>query len=255
MPRLPRPLRASMSHPLRCSLRRALPRSLQIAATALAGSLFVACAAHADAVARNATELRDLLRGTATPAALEPIKTEGWCGPQGCFVDVGELRLDRDKGGFAKAPGGRQLVLVEHKAMGGEPLPDIDWTSTDAYRVTSGGQRWGTCMEFAHTGIGKSGVYQRWNSVVLVPFNGGKPAGTAHRFVGYWAGCDSLQATATQGQVVLPVIERGEPTASKPLRLVNQQCSAKSCDGQIDRRVIDGDPASEDGTLSMRDAR
>ena len=247
-------LSRSMPRPPRRSLPRSLPRSLTIAATALAGSLFVACAAHADAVARNATELRDLLRGTATPAALEPIKTEGWCGPQGCFVDVDELRLDRDKGGFAKAPGGKQFVLVEHKAMGGEPLPDIDWTSTDAYRVTAGGQRWGSCMEFTHTGIGKSGVYQRWVSVVLVPFNGGKPAGTAHRFVGYWAGCDSLQ-TAAAGQVVLPIVEHGEPMASKPLRLVNQQCSAKGCDGEIDRRVIDGDPRSESGTVTITGAK
>ncbi|HEY1398108.1 hypothetical protein [Roseateles sp.] len=229
-----------------------LSRLLPIAATALAGSLFAACAAHADAVARNATELRDLLRGTATPAALDPIKTEGWCGPQGCFVDVGELRIDRDKGGFAKATGDRQIVLVEHKAMGGDALPDLDWTSTDAYRVTVRGQRWGTCMEFSHTGIGKSGVYQRWTSVVLVPFSGALPAGTAHRFVGYWAGCDSLQAAATQGQVVLPIVERNEPKAPKPLRLVNHSCSAKGCDGQVDRREIDGDPSGADGALSMR---
>jgi hypothetical protein len=228
-----------------------LSRLLPIAATALAGSLFVACAAHADVVARNATELRDLLRGTATPAALEPIKTEGWCGPQGCFVDVGELRLDRDKGGFAKAPGGKQLVLVEHKTMGGDPLPDIDWTSTDAYRVALDGQRWGSCMEFTHTGIGKSGVYQRWTSVVLVPFSGGKPAGTAHRFVGYWAGCDSLQA-AGAGQVLLPVIERGEAKAAKPVRLVSYECSAKGCDGKVDERIVDGDPVGESGGMSIR---
>ncbi|MFX1681792.1 hypothetical protein PV762_21445 [Mitsuaria sp. CC2] len=226
-------------------------RLLQIAAAALAGSLFAACAAHADAVARNATELRDLLRGSATPTVLEPIKTEGWCGPQGCFVDVGELRLDRDKGGFAKAPGGKQLVLVQHKPMGVESLPDIDWTSTDAYRVMAGGQRWGTCMEFTHTGIGKSGVYQRWTSVVLVPFSGDKPAGPAHRFVGYWAGCDSLQA-ASAGQVLLPVIERGEPKAAKPVRLVNYQCSAKGCEGKVDERIVDGDPAGENGGMSIR---
>jgi len=226
-------------------------RLLQIAAAALAGSLFAACAAHADAVARNATELRDLLRGSATPTVLEPIKTEGWCGPQGCFVDVGELRLDRDKGGFAKAPGGKQLVLVQHKPMGVESLPDIDWTSTDAYRVMAGGQRWGTCMEFTHTGIGKSGVYQRWTSVVLVPFSGDKPAGPTHRFVGYWAGCDSLQA-ASAGQVLLPVIERGEPKAAKPVRLVNYQCSAKGCEGKVDERIVDGDPAGENGGMSIR---
>ncbi|WP_431286632.1 hypothetical protein [Roseateles chitinivorans] len=105
MSRLSRPL----PHTLRGSLRRTVRRSLPVMATALAGSFFVACAAHADAVARNATELRDLLRGTATPAALEPVKTEGWCGPQGCFVDVGELRLDRDKGASPGRPGASRL--------------------------------------------------------------------------------------------------------------------------------------------------
>jgi hypothetical protein len=135
--------------------------------------------------------------------------------------------------------------------MGSEPLPDLDWTPTDAYRVTAGGQRWGTCMEFTHAGIGKSGVYQRWVSVVLVPFNGAQPAGTAHRFVGYWAGCDSLQAAASAGQVTLPVIEHGEPKAEKPLRLVKHQCTAKGCEGVIDLRAVNGDPAGPDGALSL----
>lgn len=230
------------------SVRRALP----VAATALAGSLFVACAAHADAVARNATELRDALRGSAAAAALAPVKTEGWCGPQGCFVDAGELRIDRDKGGLVRADGGKRIALIEHKPLGGEALPDLDWTPTDAYQVTSGGQRWGLCLEFTHAGIGKSGVYQRWVSVVLVPFSGDKPAGTAHRFVGYWAGCDSLQAGSAAGQVALPVIERGEPKGPKPVRLVNYQCSAKGCEGKVDERVVDGDPVGESGGMSIR---
>ena len=102
------------------------------------------------------------------------------------------------------------------------------------------------------TGIGKSGVYQRWVSVVLVPFSGGKPAGTAHRFVGYWAGCDSLQAAATQGQVLLPVIERSEPKGAKPVRLVDYQCSATGCEGKVDERIVDGDPVGESGGMSIR---
>ena len=228
-------------------------RPVALAAIALACSAFAACAAQADALAKNATELRDLLRGPATAATLTPIKTEGWCGPQGCFVDAGELRLDRDKGGLARADdqAGKRIQVVEHKSAGGPALPDLDWTPLDAYEVSLGGKRWGSCMEFTHAGLGKSGVYQRWTSVMLVPFDGNRPAGMAHRFVGYWAGCDSLQAGATPTTVALPVIERNEPAAGKPLRLVGYQCTAKGCDGKLDARTIDGDPTGESGALAI----
>jgi len=219
---------------------------------ALAGALFTACAAQADTVARNATELRDALRGNTPAAVLEPLKTEGWCGPQGCFVDAGELRIDRDKGGFARAEGGRKLQVVEHKAQGGDALPDLDWTPTDAYRVMAGGQRWGSCLEFSHAGVGKSGTFQRWTSVVLVPFDGAAPGKTAHRFVGYWTGCDSLVTGATTGTLSLRVVERSEPKADKPLRLMAYQCSARGCEGQVDRRAVSGEPGNaQDGTLTI----
>lgn len=222
-------------------------------AVSLAGVLFTACAAQADTVARNATELRDALRGNAPAAVLEPLKTEGWCGPQGCFVDAGELRIDRDKGGFARAEGGKKLQVVEHKALGGDALPDLDWTPTDAYRVMAGGQRWGSCLEFSHAGVGKSGTFQRWTSVVLVPFNGATPGATAHRFVGYWTGCDSLVTGATTGTLSLRVVERSEPKADKPLRLVAYQCSARGCEGQVDRRAVNGEPGNaQDGTLTIK---
>ena len=227
-------------------------RPVALAAIALACSAFAACAAQADALAKNATELRDLLRGPATAATLTPIKTEGWCGPQGCFVDVGELRIDRDKGGFARAEGGQRLQVVEHKPPGGDALPDLDWTPTDAYRVMAGGQRWGSCLEFSHAGVGKSGTFQRWTSVVLVPFNGAAPGATAHRFVGYWTGCDSLVSGATAGTLTLRVVERSEPKASRPLRLVAYQCSARGCEGQVDRRAVGGEPGNaQDGTLTI----
>ncbi len=228
-----------------------LQRPVAIAAIALACPVFAACAAHADALAKNATELRDLLRGPATAATLNPIRTESWCGPNGCFVDAGDLRLDRDKGGFARDKAGKRIQVIEHKPMGGPVLPELDWTPLDAYEVSVGGKRWGSCMEFTHTGLGKSGVYQRWVSVMLVPFEGSQPAGTAHRFVGYWAGCDSLQAGASPAEVALPVVERNEPAAGKPLRVVGYRCTAKGCDGKVDARPVDGDPTGESGALAI----
>ena len=216
---------------------------------ALVGAVLAlaACGAGANGSATNARELRDVLVDGARPAKLEPLKTEGGCGPAGCIVDVERLSIARDSGAL-RTDKGAPVKLVQHKPADGRELPEADWNPLDAQKVYSRGKRWGTCLELAHTGIGRSGVHQRWVSVVLVPWRGAAPGPTAHRFVGYWAGCDSIVEGANAGEVELPLVESASANA---LQLVRHQCTAKRCVRRVDSRLVAGDPAGDTGALTI----
>lgn len=214
-----------------------------------AGVMFVNATTNPQTAVRNATELRDLLSSTATAPVLSAIETESGCGPEACVVEVEQLLIQRDKGFFEHRD--KRLLLIEHKPTDQWVLPEMDWTPIGAYRISAGGQRWGTCLEFAHSGIGKSGVHQRWSSVVLVPFSGDKPADTAHRFVGYWTGCDTLQLRESPRRVVLPLVEPAAADLSPSLRIRQYLCSAQGCETREDPRQVCGDPTGETGILTI----
>jgi hypothetical protein len=208
----------------------------------------VSCSTWPQRTAANATELRKLLAPAAS-IRLSPLPTERGCGPVGCQVDVGgRLSIRRDPGAIDAAGTGR-LRLVEHMHQGVETLPELDWTPLDAYQVDAGGRLWGVCLEFAHAGIGKSGVHQRWTSVVLVPFEGGKAQPAAQRMVGYWTGCDALQAGATDGEVELAVVQRKGGGMAGALEIVRYGCGPKVCTAAVDARRVAGDSAGASGTL------
>lgn len=211
-----------------------------------------AAAAGGDTAA-NATELRDLLRGSARAASLAEIRADSGCSPKACFVDLGALRLRRGPQGFGglEHADGRRIRLVDHRRAGEGPWPAMDAAPLGAYAVSAGGRRWGTCLEFAHTGIGRSGVHQRWSSVVLVPDRGGRPGATAHRFVGYWSGCDALQTTALAGELALPLVERAGAHAPAPLAIAVYRCGAEGCRRGNDARRVEGDPAGATGALRL----
>ena len=219
---------------------------MRCAVLGAAVALAACAAAFANGSASNARELRDVLVQGARAAKLEPVRTERGCGPSGCTVDVDELSIARDSGAIRTARGA-PVKLVQHKPADGRDLPEPDWDPLDAQKVYSGGRRWGTCLELAHTGIGRSGVHQRWASVVLVP----SQAGVAHRFVGYWAGCDSLVEGARPAEVVLPLVEPAASGSRNVLHIVRFHCSAQGCVRRDDSRSVTGDPAGESGALTI----
>lgn len=196
-----------------------------------------ASTALADTTVRNATELRDALRGSAQAAELQDIPLDSGCGPAGCMVDIGPLRIQREQGVLQRIDG-RPL---HWQAQPG--LPELDWSPLGAYHVTAAGKPWGICLELSHSGIGKSGVYQRWGSLVLVPVDGDK----AYRLVGYWAGCDSLQASG-KGQVLLPIVSQ---KPERGLHVLKYSCDTQTCNAQPSRIAVDGDPNSANGALRL----
>jgi len=192
---------------------------------------------HAAATVNNATELRDALRGGAQAAELHDIPLDSGCGPAGCVVDVGPLRIQREQGLLQRIDG-RPLHWQEQPG-----LPELDWSPLGAYQVTAAGKPWGICLELSHAGLGKSGVYQRWSSLVLVPTDGDQ----AYRLVGYWAGCDNLQA-GDEGQVMLPIVSQ---QAGHGLQVQNYGCNTQTCEIQPFPGNVGGDPNGETGALQL----
>lgn len=204
----------------------------------------------ADGIAGNAHDLRDLLMTGYQPAKIVAITAERGCGPVECSIDIDGLSILRERGVMRRV-GGSQIRLKQYGPGEQKDLPEMDWEPIEGFKVYLAGRRWGTCLEFGHEGIGKSGRYQRWTSVVLVPWKGHRPSLVAHRFVGYWAGCDSLAEGGRAGEVIVPIIEP-VTTGSSRLHIVRQQCTMKRCIKVEDARVVSGDPGGESGAVEIR---
>lgn len=209
----------------------------------------VATAALGNGLATNAEDLRELLIFGHQPATIEKAASRGGCTPTECSTHVDGLSISREKEAIRRTGGG-QIRLEQHGPGAPKDLPDLDWEPDAGFKVFRAGRRWGTCLEFSHGGMGKSGRFQRWRSVVLVPWRKGRPASVAHRFVGYWANCGFLVEGGQAGEVMLPIIE---PVAlgSRQLHLVWQRCSAERCVTTEDSRRVGGDPGGEDGSLTI----
>ena len=195
-----------------------------------------ACTALASTEAGTAVPDTDaltaLLLADRTPAQLAQLVLERGCGPRGCQVRVDSLIIAQPSGALRTAAG-RPVRLTTHRPPG-LPLPQADWQPLAAYAVSVGGQPWGTCLELAHTGLGRSGSAQRWTSLVLVPAVANAPAAprpAAHRFVGYWAACAQLwQPAGDAGRIALPLLGRANGAVhSAAFTETPWLCSARGC--------------------------
>ncbi len=201
--------------------------------------------------ASNATELRELLMAGHHPAIIELASHFSGCigpnvDPPDCSTNIDGLIIRREREVINREGGGR--ILLKQYAPGDpkKELPEMDWNPDQGYKVLHTGRRWGTCLEFSHAGLGKSGRNQRWSTVVLVPWKGSKPGAVAHRFVGYWLDCDSLVEGSKAGEIMLPIIE---PVAAgdSHLHIVWQHCTLQSCIKVNDSRTVSGDPFGWEG--------
>lgn len=196
---------------------------MRILVTALAILLSWAANAACDESAADAGALREHLLAGRQPVQLDAIKAQRGCGPDGCSATFEGLSVMREDAGLRSAAG-QALDTQQHAPPGMPVLPELDADPLGAFRVSRDGRPWGACLEFAHTGLGKSGAAQRWTSIVLVPDR----AVVAHRFIGYWAGCDSLAQGDTSGEVILTVVEPAAENTSE-LRWASYHCDATRC--------------------------
>lgn len=202
-----------------------------------------------DGIAGDAQDLRKVVMAELQPAIIETAFSERGCGPVGCSIDIDGLSILRERKMIQPSEGeDSEIRLKQHAPGGPKNLPEMDWEPIAGFKVFRAGRRWGTCIEFGHAGVGKSGRYQRWISVVLVPWKGSRPNSVAHRFVGYWAGCDSLAEGIRPGEIILPIIEPVATAASR-LRIVLYHCIVERCIPIEDARSVNGDPNSESGAL------
>ncbi len=191
-----------------------------------------------------------LMTGHCPTKNIESASDRG-CSPKYCSNDIDGLSFLYENKMIQRADGKR--IRLNHHATGKpDDLPEIDWPWGSGYKVFRADKRWGTCIEFGHTGIGKSGRYQRWTSVVLIPWEGSQPGLIAHRFVGYWAYCASLAEGEKEGEVMLPIIEPIN-IGYGPLQLVWYHCNTERCTKIKDKRIVSGDSNSESGELVIKE--
>ena len=194
--------------------------------------------------------LRDILIEGHTPITLEAATVDRGCGPAGCTIDADGVSILRDRG-VLKQTGGKAIPV---RLLSPGEAPALDWEPLDVFRVFGEGGYWGTCLEFSHAGIGKSGTMQRWVSVVLVPHHPPQRRIRAWRIVGYQTGCDALVALPGKPDTLsLPVIEATAKDRKTPfgLHLVWHHCDARKCTTAIDPRPVGGDPHGASGGLTI----
>jgi len=228
--------------------------SLHSRVVAAAASALIGCSPAWAATGRVVDSTQDWLQVVQTgqvPASLTPLPlVQGCFTPDHCQTRVGTLAMDQRDGAMRWDGGPRFRVRSSQPAR---DLPRPDWTPLDAFAVSSHGKPWGVCLTLAHEGLGRSGSFQRWTSVVLVP-SGPKARPVAHRWVGYWASCEALLQGASATQVRLPVL--GAPLAAGqtwPLRW--QVCEGRACVTQTDNRRVVPQPGADDGALLVLPAR
>ena len=213
-------------------------------ACALASGLAQAVAAAEPApaglgTAANATELGALLKAGHEPVTLAEQRFERGCQGDVCSMVWQDLVFRAQPGGIRRASG-RVLRLASPADDAKQPLPDLDWEPLAGYQVSVEGRPWGSCFELSHAGLGKSGTAQRWASVILVP----QGRAQAHRFVGYFTGCDALVQTAKPAEVALPMVSHAAG-AAPGWQVVWQVCGARACRSLPDARQVQavaGDP-------------
>ena len=163
-----------------------------------------------------------------------------------CTAHVDSISI-LGKRGLIERSDGKQITIRHRTPVDPKALPKMDLESPVGYKIFLSDKRWGTCIEFSHSKAVNEIQYQRWRSIILVPWQGSKPGLFAYRFFGYWGNCSSLAEGINEGEVVLPVIEPGIS-----LRLVWHHCSAEDCIETEDKRAIDFFDSTEDGVISIK---
>ncbi len=108
-------------------------------------------------VLQNARALRDFLVAGRQAATIEPVVAERGCGPINCSIDLDGVSILRNRGVVLDAATRKPLKIRQQTAG---KLPTLDWQPLRGFSVSHVGRRWGTCLEFTHAGLGKSGRLQ-----------------------------------------------------------------------------------------------
>jgi hypothetical protein len=166
--------------------------------------------------------------------------------PNDCTVHVDSI-LIMNRHEMIKRADGKQITIRHYTPVDPKALPKMDLESPVGYKIFLSDKRWGTCIEFSHNKSVDEIQYQRWRSIMLIPWQGPKPGLSAYRFFSYWGTCSSLAEGMNEGEVILPVIEPGIS-----LRLVWHRCNADDCIVTEDKRAIDFFDNSEDGVISIK---
>jgi hypothetical protein len=166
-----------------------------------------------------------------TPALCGPDQIENYdepapegCTPMRCSVRVGAVEWMGETQEL-RAVQGERIELASAGVGTAATLADRPFA---AERVLTSHGEWGLCLALSHEGLGQSGRFQRWVTLLLVPFERGVPRASGSRLTGYWASCEALQLGEGSGEIELPLVEPAGRTEDG-LVLNRYRCAQSGC--------------------------
>lgn len=155
----------------------------------------------------------------------ESIDTGCLEGESACFYFFDDIRISQEKEALYKD--NRPLTLVSYPIE--TQTPDLNRDPLAAYSVSVQGEHWGSCIEFSHSGLGKSGEQQRWTSTILIPNGNTEKAFKTTGYHWYQPSCEFLTAPAhAPEQLILSEISRSNTTPIQ-YALYRYTCTVMGC--------------------------
>ena len=158
---------------------------------------------------------------------LKPIDMKVFCGSTSCSASAGGESTDSETGKM-RFLNKKDIVLKTNA----QNHPVADWGPSVSYQVKRQGQEWGACIEYPRTGEN-----HRENSVILLPWENHSSVPDAHRFVGDALSCKDIIEGDRAGELLLPVVERGDSADARP-RFVLWHCQVSGCREEVEARSL-----------------
>ncbi len=192
--------------------------------------------ATAQASASNRQELHQLLVGPTNRLVIRQLAREMGCTGSECVHRFESLAVSA--GGTRIRFANEKAIRVPRRAQAGEVLRALHPLA--AYEIKdASGRDLGACVEFTHGGTGRSGLAQRWTTIIWLPVKQtSRKERIAYRFFGYWAGCEFIDKSKSRNEIALTVIERKSSQSTRNNRspafeIVSYACSPVSCKRDI----------------------
>ncbi len=190
---------------------------------------------------QNIEELQGILLAGRTPIQVEKMVFDRGCNDTECTLNGDQISIVQQKG-IIRGVHSQQIISQYSGNVDEKNLPEIQWDSVNGVKIFQAGKQWGTCLNFSHSGIGSSGTFQRWRSVVLIPWENGEPKTSAYRFMGYWADCYFLMEGISSDQILLPTLEFDTKTPEF-LNIIWHTCTSTNCVNTKDSQMLKEDPS------------
>jgi hypothetical protein len=158
---------------------------------------------------------------------LKPVDMKLFCGSTSCSASAGDETTESETGKMRFL--NKKAIVLKTNA---QKHPVADWGPSASYQVKRQGQEWGACTEYPRTGES-----HHENAVILLPWENHNSVPDAHRFVGDALSCKDIIEGERTGELILPVVERGDNAEAAP-RFVLWHCRVSGCSEEAEARSV-----------------